>query len=63
MTTSPIIAMYYGGLWGLYNDGRFTGWPTAEDPYAPLQTYGSSPLLVLTQAPPGRPRKAHVMVP
>ena len=45
----PIIAMYYGGLWGLYNDGRFTGWPTAEDPYAPLQTYGSSPLLVLTK--------------
>ncbi|MFC7375048.1 MULTISPECIES: ABC transporter substrate-binding protein [unclassified Brachybacterium] len=45
----PVIAMYYGGLWGLYNDGRFTGWPTAEDPYAPLQTYGSSPLMVLTR--------------
>lgn len=45
----PIIALYYGGLWGLYNDGRFTGWPTEDDPYAPLQTYGSSPLRVLTR--------------
>lgn len=45
----PVIALYYGGLWGLYNDGRFTGWPSAEDPYAPLQTYQSSPLRVLTR--------------
>ncbi|GAA1723353.1 ABC transporter substrate-binding protein [Brachybacterium phenoliresistens] len=48
-TDLPVIALYYGGLWGLYNQARFTGWPTAEDPYAPLQTYGSSPLLVLTR--------------
>ncbi|HLR28844.1 MAG TPA: ABC transporter substrate-binding protein [Ruania sp.] len=48
----PAIAMYYGGLWGLYNDGRFTGWPTADNPYAPLQTYGSVPLLVLTHLRP-----------
>lgn len=45
----PIITVYYGGLWGLYNDGRFEGWPTADDPYAPLQTYDSSPLMVLTK--------------
>ncbi|HIY25501.1 MAG TPA: ABC transporter substrate-binding protein [Candidatus Brachybacterium merdigallinarum] len=45
----PIVALYYGGLWGLYNEGRFTGWPTAEDPYAPLQTYQSSPLMVLSR--------------
>lgn len=45
----PIVSLYYGGLWGLYNDGRFTGWPDAEDPYTAPQTYGSSPLKVLTR--------------
>lgn len=44
----PVIGMYYGGLWGLYNDKKFTGWPDADNPYAPLQTYDQTPLLVFT---------------
>ena len=44
----PVISMYYGGLWGLYNDAKFTGWPDAEHPYAPPQTYDQTPLLVFT---------------
>ncbi len=45
----PVIGLYYGGLWGLYNTSKFTGWPTEEDPYAPPQTYDSSPLLIFTK--------------
>ncbi|MFT2816857.1 ABC transporter substrate-binding protein [Leifsonia sp. A12D58] len=45
----PVIGLYYGGLWGLYNTGKFTGWPSADDPYAPPQTYDSSTLLILTR--------------
>ncbi|MDN5685129.1 MAG: ABC transporter substrate-binding protein [Brachybacterium sp.] len=48
----PIVALYYGALWGLYNDGRFVGWPSEEDPYAPLQTWGSSLLLIMTRLQP-----------
>ncbi|WP_431031293.1 ABC transporter substrate-binding protein [Plantibacter sp. RU18] len=44
----PVIGMYYGGLWGLYNDAKFTGWPDADNPYAPPQTYDQTPLLVFT---------------
>jgi peptide/nickel transport system substrate-binding protein len=44
----PVIGLYYGGLWGLYNDAKFTGWPDAKDPYAPPQTYDQTPLLVFT---------------
>lgn len=49
---TPIISLYYAGLWGLYNDGRFTGWPTEEDPYAPLQAYDSVPLLIFPELAP-----------
>lgn len=45
----PVIGLYYGGLWGLYNTAKFTGWPSADDPYAPPQTYDSSTLLILTR--------------
>ncbi|MGK9149251.1 ABC transporter substrate-binding protein [Plantibacter flavus] len=44
----PVIGMYYGGLWGLYNDAKLTGWPDADNPYAPPQTYDQTPLLVFT---------------
>ena len=44
----PVIALYYGGSWGLVSNAKFTGWPTAEDPYASPKTYESTPLLVLT---------------
>lgn len=48
----PIIPLYYGGLWGLYNDGRFTGWPSEKAPYAALETYSAQALLVLTNLRP-----------
>lgn len=40
----PVIGMYYGGLWGLVNDAKFTGWPSEEDPYMAPQNYDSAPL-------------------
>ncbi|NQX11170.1 ABC transporter substrate-binding protein [Microbacteriaceae bacterium VKM Ac-2855] len=44
----PVIAMYYGGSWGLFSDAKFTGWPTADDPYTLPLTYLSSALLIVT---------------
>ncbi|WP_299036361.1 ABC transporter substrate-binding protein [uncultured Pseudokineococcus sp.] len=44
----PVIAMYYGGLWGLFSDAKFTGWPSEEDPYATPITYDSNVLLIDT---------------
>lgn len=44
----PVIALYYGGSWGLVSNAKFTGWPTEQDPYASPKTYESTPLLVLT---------------
>jgi peptide/nickel transport system substrate-binding protein len=46
--TVPAIAMYYGGLWGLYSDAKFTGWPSADDPYAAPKVWDSTVLLVVT---------------
>lgn len=40
----PAIGMYYGGLWGLFNDAKFTGWPSAKDPYMAPQDYDSPAL-------------------
>lgn len=51
-TQVPVVTLYYGALWGLYNDGRFTGWPSAEDPYAPPQTWSSTLLLIMTHLRP-----------
>ncbi|WP_228517227.1 ABC transporter substrate-binding protein [Curtobacterium sp. VKM Ac-1376] len=45
----PVIGMYYGGLWGLFNTGKFVGWPSAEDPYMAPQNYDSAPLLIFTK--------------
>lgn len=44
----PVIPLFYGGLWGLFNESRFTGWPSEADPYATTATWGNNPLLVLT---------------
>jgi peptide/nickel transport system substrate-binding protein len=44
----PTINLYYGGSWGLFSNEKFTGWPSAADPYASPKTYQSTPLLVLT---------------
>ncbi|UVT06745.1 ABC transporter substrate-binding protein [Bifidobacterium breve] len=44
----PVVTMFYGGLWGLYSDKNFTGWPSEDNPYAPPITWNSSMLLVVT---------------
>ncbi len=45
----PVIGMYYGGLWGLFNTNKFVGWPNAKDPYMAPQNYDSAPLLIFTK--------------
>lgn len=44
----PVVTMFYGGLWALYSDKNFTGWPSEDNPYAPPTTWNSSMLLVVT---------------
>jgi peptide/nickel transport system substrate-binding protein len=44
----PIVLMYYGGSWGLFSTKRFTGWPSAADPYTLPTSYNISLLTVLT---------------
>jgi peptide/nickel transport system substrate-binding protein len=45
----PVIGMYHGGLWGLFNTGKFVGWPSAKDPYMAPQNYDSAPLLIFSK--------------
>ncbi|WP_259461162.1 MULTISPECIES: ABC transporter substrate-binding protein [unclassified Microbacterium] len=45
----PVIGLYYGGIWGLFSDAKFTGWPSAEDPYMIPQNYDSAPLMIFTR--------------
>ncbi len=40
----PVIGLYYGGIWGLFSDAKFTGWPSEEDPYMIPQNYDNAPL-------------------
>lgn len=44
----PIVAMYYGGSWGLFRTGNFTGWPSADDPYTLPTPYNNAVLVVVT---------------
>ncbi|MFE4951855.1 ABC transporter substrate-binding protein [Leifsonia sp. NPDC056665] len=44
----PVISMFYGGLWGLFSDKSFTGWPSESDPYATPATWTENSLLILT---------------
>lgn len=43
----PVINVFYGGLWGLYSNKDFTGWPSASNPYAGAQTWTNQVLLVV----------------
>jgi peptide/nickel transport system substrate-binding protein len=45
----PVIGLYYGGIWGLFSDAKFTGWPSADDPYMIPQNYDSAPLMIFTK--------------
>jgi peptide/nickel transport system substrate-binding protein len=44
----PIVLMYYGGSWGLFSTKRFTGWPSASNPYTLPTSYNNSLLTVVT---------------
>lgn len=48
----PMINLYYAGLWGLFSDAKFTGWPTAQDPYAAPQNYSSAALMIFSHLTP-----------
>ncbi|WP_232547602.1 ABC transporter substrate-binding protein [Propioniciclava soli] len=48
----PTIPLFPGPEWGAYNDSRFVGWPTADDPYATLGTRAPTTVLVLTTLEP-----------
>ena len=50
---APVIPLFPGPLWGLYNSKRFTGFPSADDPYAPLSPHlYPTAILVLTKLRP-----------
>jgi peptide/nickel transport system substrate-binding protein len=44
----PVLAMFYGGSWGLFNSDKFTGWPSESDPYSLPVPYAQCSLLILT---------------
>jgi peptide/nickel transport system substrate-binding protein len=48
----PMISLFYGGSWGLFSTKSFTGWPSADDPYASPKTWDQTPLLILTSLKP-----------
>ena len=41
----PIVLMYYGGSWGLFQTSHFTGWPSDSDPYSLPTPYNYAMLL------------------
>ena len=50
---APAIPLFPGPMWGAYSTARFTGFPDADDPYAPLSPHlAPQALLVLTRLAP-----------
>ena len=50
---APSIPLFIGPVWAEFNTGRFTGFPTAEDPYAePSPNATPQALMVLTRLEP-----------
>jgi len=53
---APAIPLFPTPSWGEYNSERFTGWPTAADPYARLSpNHPPETLLVMTRVKPRAP--------
>lgn len=50
--TAPVIPLFPGPEWGAFNSLRFTGWPTAENPYASLSARSQQTVLILTTLEP-----------
>ncbi len=44
----PIVLMYYGGSWGLFQTSNFKGWPSQSDPYTLPTPYNYNMLLLVT---------------
>jgi peptide/nickel transport system substrate-binding protein len=44
----PVLLLYYGGSWGLFQTTQFSGWPSAQDPYALPANYDASILEVVS---------------
>ena len=49
---APIVPLFPGPIWGVDNTSRFTGFPDASNPYAPLSTRSATAVLVLTGIAP-----------
>jgi peptide/nickel transport system substrate-binding protein len=47
-TQVPIVLMYYGGSWGLFNTSNFTGWPSQSNPYSLPTPYNDAMLLIVS---------------
>ncbi len=44
----PIVLMYYGGSWGLFQTSHFKGWPSQSDPYMLPTPYNYAMLRIVT---------------
>lgn len=49
---APVVPLFSGPEWGAFNDTRFTGWPTQDNPYATLSATSPTTVLVLTSLEP-----------
>ena len=49
---TPVIPLFTQPDWGEFNTARFTGWPSASDPYATGQTRYPGAVIVLTTVRP-----------
>jgi len=49
---APTVPLFPSPEWGEYNTTRFTGFPTAENPYALLQGRANTSVIVWTTVKP-----------
>ena len=49
---APLVPLFSGPEWGAFNDTRFTGWPTEDNPYATLSVRAPTTVMVLTTLEP-----------
>jgi peptide/nickel transport system substrate-binding protein len=44
----PVLTLFYGATWSEYSSKNFTGWPDAQNPYAPPAPYNAAPIMIVT---------------
>jgi peptide/nickel transport system substrate-binding protein len=49
---APAVPLFPGPQWGEFNDSRFTGFPSEEDPYAVLSTWEEERVIVMNNLKP-----------